>query len=91
MRTLPDHQAAAAPQLAALHEPRTGLIRCGRPGDRESFEHALAVLCRRDGCKKITVVGGAGLTADTDSQGAEQLPALCSMTDTSIYGETVFT
>ncbi|MFJ1796571.1 restriction endonuclease [Kitasatospora griseola] len=29
------------------------------------FEHALAVLCRRDGCTKVTVVGGAGdLAAD---------------------------
>lgn len=35
--------------------------------------------------------GLADLTADADDQGAEQLPALCSMTDTSIYGETVFT
>ncbi|RKE16783.1 DEAD/DEAH box helicase [Streptomyces sp. TLI_171] len=35
--------------------------------------------------------GLADLTADADSQGAEQLPALCSMTDTSIYGETVYT
>lgn len=35
--------------------------------------------------------GLADLTADADGQGAEQLPALCSMTDTSIYGETVYT
>ncbi|MFJ8434854.1 Helicase associated domain protein [Kitasatospora sp. NPDC094019] len=37
--------------------------------------------------------GLADLTADADAdgQGAEQLPALCSMTDTSIYGETVCT
>ncbi|KQV11395.1 hypothetical protein ASC99_36030 [Kitasatospora sp. Root107] len=35
--------------------------------------------------------GLADLTAGGDGQGAEQLPALCSMTDTSIYGETVFT
>ncbi|MEU3495399.1 restriction endonuclease [Kitasatospora cineracea] len=31
----------------------------------KDFEHALAVLCRRDGCTKVTVVGGAGdLAAD---------------------------
>ncbi|MGW2544829.1 restriction endonuclease [Kitasatospora sp. NPDC001574] len=31
----------------------------------KEFEHALAVLCRRDGCTKVTVVGGAGdLAAD---------------------------
>ena len=35
--------------------------------------------------------GLADLTADTDGQGAEELPALCSMTDTRVYGETVFT
>ncbi|MFD0260469.1 DEAD/DEAH box helicase family protein [Kitasatospora indigofera] len=35
--------------------------------------------------------GLADLTTDADGQGAEQLPTLCSMTDTSIYGETVFT
>ncbi|MGW2541638.1 Helicase associated domain protein [Kitasatospora sp. NPDC001574] len=35
--------------------------------------------------------GLADLTAAGDGQGVEQLPALCSMTDTSIYGETVFT
>ncbi|MFJ1796855.1 DEAD/DEAH box helicase [Kitasatospora griseola] len=33
----------------------------------------------------------ADADADADGRGAEQLPALCSMTDTSIYGETVFT
>ncbi|WP_153466812.1 DEAD/DEAH box helicase [Streptomyces kaniharaensis] len=31
------------------------------------------------------------LGADTDSDGAEQLPALCSMDDESIYGPTVYT
>ncbi|MGW3041106.1 restriction endonuclease [Kitasatospora sp. NPDC001159] len=31
----------------------------------KAFEHALADLCRRDGCTKVTVVGGAGdLAAD---------------------------
>ncbi|MGW4806364.1 restriction endonuclease [Kitasatospora sp. NPDC004272] len=31
----------------------------------KDFEHALATLCRRDGCTKVTVVGGAGdLAAD---------------------------
>ncbi|MFF0393438.1 restriction endonuclease [Kitasatospora sp. NPDC004615] len=31
----------------------------------KEFEHALAVLCRRDGCTEVTVVGGAGdLAAD---------------------------
>ncbi|WP_331730861.1 restriction endonuclease (plasmid) [Kitasatospora sp. NBC_00070] len=31
----------------------------------KDFEHALAVLCRRDGCTKVTVVGGSGdLAAD---------------------------
>jgi len=31
----------------------------------KDFEHALAVLCRRDGCTEVTVVGGAGdLAAD---------------------------
>ncbi|MCX4755091.1 DEAD/DEAH box helicase [Kitasatospora purpeofusca] len=35
--------------------------------------------------------GLADLTTDADGQGAEQLPALCSMTDTRIYGETVYT
>ncbi|GAA2810879.1 DEAD/DEAH box helicase [Kitasatospora paracochleata] len=29
--------------------------------------------------------------ADADSEAAEKLPALCSMTDTRIYGKTVFT
>ncbi|MFF1873005.1 Helicase associated domain protein [Kitasatospora herbaricolor] len=35
--------------------------------------------------------GLADLTADADGQGAEELPALCSMDDTAVYGETVFT
>ncbi|MFC5666860.1 restriction endonuclease [Kitasatospora misakiensis] len=31
----------------------------------KAFEHALADLCRRDGCTKVTVVGGSGdLAAD---------------------------
>ncbi|MDH6710104.1 putative helicase [Kitasatospora sp. MAA19] len=29
--------------------------------------------------------------ADTDNEGAQKLPALCSMTDTRIYGKTCFT
>ncbi|MER5868036.1 Helicase associated domain protein [Kitasatospora sp. NPDC002040] len=35
--------------------------------------------------------GLADLTAAADGQDVEQLPALCSMTDTRIYGETVYT
>ncbi|MFD0261087.1 Helicase associated domain protein [Kitasatospora indigofera] len=35
--------------------------------------------------------GLADLTADADGQDVEQLPALCSMNDTAVYGETVFT
>ncbi|BFV54975.1 DEAD/DEAH box helicase [Kitasatospora sp. CMC57] len=35
--------------------------------------------------------GLADLTAGGDGQGAEQLPALCSMDDPAVYGETVFT
>ncbi|MGW4651353.1 Helicase associated domain protein [Kitasatospora sp. NPDC004289] len=35
--------------------------------------------------------GLADLTTAADGQAAEQLPALCSMSDTSIYGETVYT
>ncbi|MFI9329295.1 Helicase associated domain protein [Kitasatospora sp. NPDC052868] len=35
--------------------------------------------------------GLADLTADADGQGAEQLPALCSMDDPAVYGETVYT
>lgn len=43
----------------------------------EEFEHQLAALCRRDGCKNVTVVGGAGdLAADvlyTDPRGRRGL------------------
>ncbi|MEU4301957.1 hypothetical protein [Kitasatospora aureofaciens] len=42
MTTQPDHQDAAAPRPATLHELRTALSRYGLPGDREQFEHALA-------------------------------------------------
>ncbi|MFC8452130.1 Helicase associated domain protein [Kitasatospora sp. NPDC057223] len=35
--------------------------------------------------------GLADLTADGDGQDAEELPALCSMDDPAVYGETVFT
>ncbi|WP_143687107.1 restriction endonuclease [Streptomyces sp. TLI_171] len=31
----------------------------------KDFEHALATLCRRDGCTKVTVVGGADVLATT--------------------------
>jgi hypothetical protein len=40
--TQPDHQDAAAPRPATLHELRTALSRYGLPGDREQFEQALA-------------------------------------------------
>ncbi len=42
MSTQPDHQTAAAPRPATLHELRTALSRYGLPGDREAFERDLA-------------------------------------------------
>ncbi|MFJ8472006.1 hypothetical protein [Kitasatospora sp. NPDC094011] len=38
----PDHQAAAAPRSATLHELRTALSRYGLPSDRDLFERDLA-------------------------------------------------
>ncbi|MFJ5122975.1 hypothetical protein [Kitasatospora sp. NPDC088548] len=40
--TQPDHQDAAAPRPATLHELRTALSRYGLPGDRDLFERDLA-------------------------------------------------
>ncbi|MGW4809705.1 hypothetical protein [Kitasatospora sp. NPDC004272] len=48
MTTQPDHQAAAAPRPATLHELRTALSRYGLPGDREQFEKDVPVADRRE-------------------------------------------
>ncbi|WP_327071877.1 hypothetical protein [Kitasatospora sp. NBC_01302] len=42
MTIQPDHQDAAAPRPATLHELRTALSRYGLPGDRDLFERDLA-------------------------------------------------
>ncbi|MFF0415631.1 hypothetical protein ACFYUY_35035 [Kitasatospora sp. NPDC004745] len=42
MTTQPDHQDAAAPRPATLHELRTALSRYGLSGDRDLFEQDLA-------------------------------------------------
>ncbi|MFD4905221.1 restriction endonuclease [Kitasatospora purpeofusca] len=57
----------AAADRRALHTRTAQLRHIGAfmSMSPKAFEHALADLCRRDGCTKVTVVGGAGdLAAD---------------------------
>ncbi|MGW2540431.1 restriction endonuclease [Kitasatospora sp. NPDC001574] len=60
-------RARAAANRRALHARTAQLRHIGAfmAMSPKAFEHALADLCRRDGCTKVTVVGGAGdLAAD---------------------------
>ncbi|WP_327075538.1 restriction endonuclease (plasmid) [Kitasatospora purpeofusca] len=60
-------RARAAADRRALHTRTAQLRHIGAfmSMSPKAFEHALADLCRRDGCTKVTVVGGAGdLAAD---------------------------
>ncbi|MFB6891309.1 restriction endonuclease [Kitasatospora sp. NPDC056327] len=60
-------RARAAADRRAHHARTAQLRRIGAftAMSPKAFEHALADLCRRDGCTKVTVVGGSGdLAAD---------------------------
>ncbi|MCX4683454.1 transposase [Kitasatospora purpeofusca] len=60
----------AAADHRALHTRTAQLRRTGgfMSMTPKAFEHVLADLCRRDGCTKVTLVGGAGEAPEAENQ-----------------------